>query len=154
MTSDAQDRRLLDVLQEGFPISPQPYAELGERLGLSEADVLDRVKRLHATGRIRGIGPIFDLHRLGYVSTLCAAQVEPERLEEVADRINSFAEVTHNYQRDHAYNLWFTVIAPSQERLESIVTAIRNEPGVIEAASFPSEKTYKIRVRFDLSGGQ
>jgi len=152
MTLDTRDRQILHHLQENFPIVSQPFDAVATALGLSESEVLDCVRRLTAEKRIRAVGPVYDLQRLGYVSTLCAAQVDPARLEAVAERAGSFVEVTHNYEREHRYNLWFTVIASTPARLEEVLAAVRAEPGVGEAVAFPAEKTYKNRVRFDLTG--
>lgn len=145
---DELDRQLLDIIQSAFPVKRRPFLALAERLGSKEDDVIARVRRLCDEGLIRGVGPVFDLHRLGYTSTLCAAQVAPEKLSDVAAFVNGYVEVTHNYRRDHVFNLWFTLIAPSSERIEEILSAIRTREGVAEVASLPAEKTYKIKVHF------
>lgn len=145
---DAFDRQLLDILQQEFPVVRRPFLALAERLGSTEDEVLARVRRLCDEGLVRGIGPVFDLHRLGYTSTLCAARVAPDKLADAAAFVNGYVEVTHNYRRDHAFNLWFTLIAPSPERIEEILAEIRAQDGVAEVTSLPAEKTYKIKVHF------
>ncbi len=153
MTLDSLDRQLLERIQRAFPVEPRPFRALADQVGSTEADVLTRVQRLQDQGIIRQIGPVFDLKRLDHISTLCAAKVAPGEVEAVAAVINQFTEVTHNYLREHAYNLWFTVIAPSGERIEAILQTIRGATGVEDVVSLPAERTFKIDVRFDTTGG-
>lgn len=152
MTMDDLDRRLVDAAQHGFPVAARPFAALAQRLATTEADVLARVRRLHEAGVIREVGPVFDLRKLGYTSTLCAARVREDCIESVGAMVSGFGEVTHNYLRDDALNMWFTLIAPSSERIDAILERIRAQEGVDEVFSLPAEKTYKINVRFDTAG--
>ena len=99
---DALDRRILDIIQTDFPLSPRPYAVLGERLGLSEEEVFRRVRALREKKIIRRLGANFQSAKLGFVSTLCAAKVPGEKLEAFIDAVNAEPGVTHNYFRDHA----------------------------------------------------
>lgn len=146
---DADDRRLLHLLQAEFPLEARPYAVLGARLGLSEEDVAGRVARLRESGVIRRLGANFDSRRLGCASTLAAASVPPDRLEMFVKAVNARPEVTHNYLRDHRFNVWFTIIAPDMEQVEAIVAAISRQTG-IEVRSLPATRLYKIRVDFSL----
>jgi DNA-binding Lrp family transcriptional regulator len=152
MTLDDLDRRILDRVQSGFPIASRPFQVLAEQVGSSEDEVLARVRRLQEEKIIRQIGPVFELKRLDHVSTLCAAKVRPDAVEDAAAFINKYREVTHNYLRENAFNVWFTVIASSPERIESILDEIRHIPGVESVVSLPAEKTYKIKVQFALGG--
>lgn len=144
---DALDRAILNEIQSHFPIVPRPYAEVGERVGVSEAEVLRRVQALVEAGVIRRIGANFTSRRLGYTSTLCAAHVPPAELERFVEVVNRYPGVTHNYLRCHHYNVWFTLIAPSKVRLEEILTEISRETGV-EILSLPAVEVFKIKVDF------
>ncbi|MBW1992440.1 MAG: AsnC family transcriptional regulator, partial [Deltaproteobacteria bacterium] len=114
---DPLDRAILNEIQSHFPIVSRPYEEVGRRVGASEAEVLRRVQRLYDAGVIRRIGANFTSRKLGYTSTLCAAEVPAEELERFAEVVNRYPGVTHNYLRRHRYNVWFTLIAESEERL-------------------------------------
>ena len=146
------DLKLLDVVQSDFPIESRPFRKLAEVLGDSEDEVLQRVRDLQAKGYIREVGAVFDLKRLGYASTLCAAQVAPESVDAAAALINSFPEVTHNYLRDNPFNVWFTVIARSVEHIEKILDRVRAKPGVARVISLPQRKMFKIQVHFSTGG--
>ena len=113
---DAHDRRLLDEFQAGIPLVPRPFAQMAEQLGLAEGEVIARLRLLTESGAVSRVGPVFRPRQLG-ASTLAAMAVPPERLAEVAALVNSFAEVNHNYEREHAFNLWFVLTAPDQSGL-------------------------------------
>ena len=140
------EARLIDLLQSDFPLVERPYAALGERLGLSEAMCFGKVKALVSSGIVRRIGASFDSRRLGYVSTLVALAVPPERLDAVAAQVGALPNVTHNYSRDGRFNLWFTLIARSREEIEAIVR--EQAKAATEAIELPAEKTYKLRATF------
>ena len=152
MSLDVLDRQLIDMIQSDFPLAPEPFRVLGDRLGLSAQDVIERLARLQQAGHIRQIGPVFDLKKLGFTSSLCAAKVDPAHLDEAVAFINGFDEVTHNYLRGHAYNVWFTLIAPTSERIAAILDKIRSVPGVADVVSLPAERTFKIKVHFATAG--
>lgn len=148
---DDIDNRLLNVIQSDFPISAQPYRVLGERLGITEKDALARVRALADSGIIRRIGPSFDTRKLRHASTLVAARIPAERLQEVADLVSSFPEVTHNYSRDFDYNLWFTLVCRDPADLEARLQQIKSRTGVSDMHSLPAERMFKIRVEFEFS---
>ena len=147
---DDLDRAILNEIQSNFPLVPRPYAEMGKRVGASESEVLDRVRFMHEAGIIRRIGANFASRKLGYTSTLCAARVPPENLEHFAAVVNRYPGVTHNYLRKHRYNVWFTLIAESRERLAQILDEIRETSGVAEILSLPAEEVFKIKVDFPM----
>jgi len=120
---------------------------------LSEDEVIERLEKLKKAGIVRRIGAVFDLRRLGYVSTLCALKVPPGRLAEVARTVNSFPGVTHNYLREHEYNMWFTLIGPSRQDLERTMEEIKKRTGLTELLELPAERSFKIRVNFNLEVG-
>lgn len=144
------EKEILNMIQDGFPLTRRPFAELAIRLGRGEEEVMQVVKDLKERGIIRRIGASFDSQRLSLASTLVAMKVPPERIEEVAAVVNSYPEVTHDYQRDHEYSLWFTLIAPDQGRIEEIIEEIKRKTGVQEIYSLPTQRRFKIRVKFDL----
>ena len=147
---DDLDRNLLNRIQSDFPITSRPYAAIAGDLGITEAEVILRLKRLKERGIIRRIGGNFVPHKLGFVSTLCAAKVPEEKLESFAETVNRYPGVTHNYTRDNAFNVWFTFIAPSMEEIDANLKAISRETGVREILNLPSTKVFKIRAHFDL----
>jgi len=147
---DDTDRRLLNRIQSDFPITRNPYAEIGRELGLSEGEVLARVDRLREQGVIRRIGGNFSPDRLGYVSTLCAAEVPEGAVERFAAAVNRHPGVTHNYLREHRFNVWFTVIASSREEIEAHLESIRRETGVAKILNLPATHVFKIRAQFDV----
>jgi len=149
---DSLDKKILTEIQSGLPAEERPFDALAARLGIGADELLDRLRRLARAGVIRRIGPVFDSRRLGYASTLVAARVPPERLAEVAARVSRLPGITHNYERRHAWNLWFTLTAPSAEAIEQALDELRRETGIREFHSLPAEAVYKIRVQFDLAG--
>lgn len=144
---DDVDRRLLDIIQIDFPLSPRPYAVLGERTGIAEEEALRRVNALRAARIIRRMGANFQSARLGWVSTLCAAKVPEDRLEAFTAVVNACPGVTHNYLRAHAYNVWFTLISPSREQEAATLEAVERETG-IAVLNLPATRLFKIRVDF------
>lgn len=145
---DAVDGRLIWEAQVRFPIEERPFAALGERMGIGEAEVLERLRRLREAGVVRRIGAVFDSRRLGYVSTLVAARVPPERLAEVAAMAGALPGVTHNYSRRHRYNLWFTLTATSEAAIDAAIADLRRRSGIDDVHALPAERVYKIQAVF------
>lgn len=141
--------RLIRELQTRFPAASAPFAVTARRLGTSEKEILDTVKTALADGTIREFGPVFDPRRLGYVSTLVAAEVEESSIETCAEALNPVPEITHNYLRDHTINLWFTVIAAGRERLQTVIGKAAALRGVARVMSLPVKKVFKIRAVWD-----
>lgn len=150
---DAIDRRILDVIQSGFPVTARPYAELGRDLGLTEAETLARVRALKESGVIRRIGANFQSARLGWHSTLCAAKVPPERMEHFVATVNAHPGVTHNYLRDHEFNVWFTFIGEDPETVQQALADIGAATGV-DVLYLPATRLFKIKVDFAMQGGE
>jgi DNA-binding Lrp family transcriptional regulator len=147
---DDIDKAILNRIQSDFPIASRPYGVIAQELGLSENDVIDRVRRLKTQGIIRRIGANFVPGKLGFVSTLCAGKVPDDRIDAFADVVNSYPGVTHNYVRDNSYNVWFTFISPSREDIEQCLAEISNKTGVTEILNLPATKVFKIKAHFDL----
>ncbi|MFZ5449780.1 MAG: AsnC family transcriptional regulator [Thermodesulfobacteriota bacterium] len=147
---DDLDRAILNEIQSHFPIVSRPYAEMGTKVGASEAEVLTRVKAMTEAGIIRRLGANFTSRKLGYTSTLCAARVPRDKLEHFVAVVNGYPGVTHNYLRQHHYNVWFTLIADSEARLYHILEEISQATGVPEILSLPAQEVFKIKVDFPL----
>jgi len=145
---DQHDRDVLNVIQTGFPVEARPYAVIGEKVGLSEQEAYNRVMKMKEGNVIRRIGATFDSRKLHFTSTLCSAKVPAERLEEVAAIVSEYPEVTHNYERNHAYNLWFTLIAESGERIRQILGEIEGKTGIPPIRNMPAKIMFKIKVDF------
>ena len=147
---DEPDRKILNAIQSDFPITERPYEALGRQLGLSEEEVLQRVKRLKEEGIIRRIGGNFHSSKLDFRSTLCAAKVPEEKIESFVKVVNRHPGVTHNYLRNHEFNVWFTFIAPSFEAIEHSLKEISDITGVREVYSLPAVRMFKIKVDFEV----
>lgn len=147
---DQIDKKLLNEIQSGFPVSPRPYLDLGGRLGISEDEVIERVKTLKEKGIIRRIGGSVNSRKLGFASTLCAARVPEDRIGMFVEEVNSYSGVTHNYLRDNDYNIWFTFIAPDSEAIEKSLKEISDKTGVSNILNMPAERMFKIKVDFEV----
>ncbi|MDD2603677.1 MAG: AsnC family transcriptional regulator [Desulfobacterales bacterium] len=147
---DDIDRTLLNRIQSDFPLVERPFAAIGQALGIPEAEVITRIQRLKHEEVIRRIGGNFVPDKVGFVSTLCAAEVPADRIEDFARVVNRYGGVTHNYLRDHQVNVWFTFIAPSMDEIETHLAAIRRETGVADIHNLPATQVFKIRAQFDL----
>ena len=146
---DSVDRQLLDIIQTGFPLTPRPYADLGQMLGIAEEEALERVRGLKARKIIRRLGANFQSAKLGFRSTLCAAKVPEETLESFVAEVNRHTGVTHNYLRDHEYNVWFTCIGPSWEAVCELLDGVTRKTG-IPILNLPAKRMYKIKVDFQM----
>jgi len=147
---DSIDSAILNRIQSDFPITSRPFLTVADELELTEKDVLERVARLKADGIIRRIGGNFVPGKLGFVSTLCAARVPADKIDYFAETVNRYPGVTHNYQRDNTYNVWFTFIAPSREEIEDNLRQIIKDTGVEDILNLPATKVFKIRAEFEV----
>jgi DNA-binding Lrp family transcriptional regulator len=147
---DEVDRAIINIIQSDFPIVSRPYLEIGERVHLREEEVFERIKRLKTMGIIRRIGGNFDSRQLNFASTLCAAKVPEEAIEGFVGVVNQYPGVTHNYLRDHEYNVWFTFIAPNMDYITNALEEISRITGVPEIRNLPAVKMFKIRVDFEV----
>ena len=147
---DSTDSAILNRIQSDFPITPRPYLTVADELDLTEKEVLDRVARLKADGIIRRIGGNLVPGKLGFVSTLCAASVPVDKIDYFAEIVNRYPGVTHNYQRDNAYNIWFTFIAPSMDEIEKNLKKIAEDSGIDDILNLPATKVFKIRAEFEV----
>lgn len=146
---DSIDKKLLDIIQTAFPLVPRPYEELGRQLGISEEEALSRVKALKEKKIIRRLGANFQSAKLGFRSTLCGAHVPEEKLDSFIAEVNALPGVTHNYLRNHEFNVWFTLIGPSWDNVCATLKDLEERTGVA-IMNLPAEKLFKIRVDFQM----
>ncbi len=151
MSVEQTDKQLLHLIQSNFPVVPHPFAEIGQQLGISEQEVLERIARLQQEGIIRRLGGLFDSRKVGYTGTLCALQVPEADIDRAASIINSYPGITHNYLRNHHYNMWFTLLAPSEQHINDILTEIKQKTGLMNILNLPALNIFKVRVNFNLS---
>jgi len=147
---DEIDRAILNRIQSDFPITRRPYLSIADDLNLSEEKIIKRLKRLKQKGIIRRIGGNFAPEKLGFVSTLCAAKVPEDKIDNFAKIVNRYPGVTHNYRRDNRYNIWFTFIAQSMKEIIGNLEDISRETGVNGIINLPATKMYKIKAHFNL----
>ena len=149
---DDVDRRLLNLLQGSFPLSVRPFAGVGEAAGISEDEVLARTQHLIDERIIRQVTPIFDTRALGYSSMLVAAKVDPENPHRAAGVINAHPGVSHNYLRNHEFNLWFTIAVEPDSRLglDGTLEALGEEAGAESMRQLPTLRLFKIRMDLEM----
>ena len=147
---DDTDKNILNEIQSNFPITSKPFFDLGKRFNLSEPDVIERIKRLKDEGIIRRIGGNLQSSQLNFVSTLCAAKVPEGKIDHFVEAVNHYPGVTHNYLRNHEYNIWFTFIAQDMDYINNALRHISEETGVIEILNLPAIKKFKIKVDFEV----
>lgn len=150
MELDDIDKRILVELQGDLPVVKRPFKEIADSVAISEDEFFTRVKRLQKEDIIRKFGLRIDSEKVGFKSTLIAMKVIPERLEETADRLSGYDFVTHNYARDHEYNLWFTVIERDESALRKAIERIEREVEYENMLDLPVRRKFKIDVRFDI----
>ncbi|MHB1999428.1 MAG: siroheme decarboxylase subunit alpha [Solirubrobacteraceae bacterium] len=148
------DRRLLNLMQGSFPLHERPYAHVAQLAGIAEEEALARVAHLLQKRIIRQVTPIFDTRALGYSSMLVAAKVDPEHPHRAAKAINAHPGVSHNYLRNHDFNLWFTIaVEPdSPLGLEGTLDVLAREAGATSVRELPTLKLFKIRMDLEMEG--
>ncbi len=144
------DKKLLNLIQTDLPLEKRPFSVIAETLGTDENTVIERLRFLKEQGLIRRIGPFFDSGRLGYVSTLVALRVKAAHVADVAQNINRYTGVTHNYEREGKFNLWFALISPSILVQTEILAEIERLAGVEQLISLPATRKFKVSVQFKL----
>ena len=150
---DDIDSRILRELQHNFPLSERPYEVVADRLQISTEQLWTHVQRMLDEGVIRRMGASFDSNKLGFRSTLAAVSVEPELVDRAAKVIGRFPEVTHNYLRDDVFNIWFTLIAIDEKRIEDVLEEIRTTLSLEKSAvlNLPVKELFKLDARFNVS---
>ena len=147
---DDTDKLIINRIQSNFPISTNPYRDIAEELRLDENEVIHRIQKLKENGIIRRIGGNFGPDKLGFFSTLCAAKVPENKIRIFTEVVNNYPGVTHNYLREHDYNIWFTFISPSVEQIAKNLKEIETRTGVSDILNLPATKVFKIKAQFSL----
>jgi len=150
---DKIDSRILQELQDDFPLSERPYEVTADRLQISRVELWDRIQRMLDDGLIRRMGASFDSNKFGFRSTLAAVSVDPELVDRAAEIIGQFPEVTHSYLRNDVFNIWFTIIAVDDKRIEDILEQIRTFLSLerSKVLNLPEKRLFKLDARFSVS---
>jgi DNA-binding Lrp family transcriptional regulator len=143
---DQTDRRLINALLDGFPISARPFAEIGRALGLSEDETMTRLQSLLDRRVVNRFGPFFNAEAMGGAVTLAAMAVPEERFDEIAEVVNGFPEVAHNYQRTHALNMWFVVACQQPSEIATVLRRISEATG-LDVIDLPKEEEYFLELK-------
>lgn len=147
---DNIDKKILNILQKEFPLVEQPFLAIAERCGITEEETIARIQRMKDKGIIRRIGAVFDGIRLGRASTLCAARVPEDKIDLFVRTVNANKGVTHNYRRNHEYNIWFTATAANLEELTALIAGLKEKTGVDDILDMRAVRTFKINASFDV----
>lgn len=154
---DQIDLAILNALQNDLPLVSHPWNVIANQLGITETEILNRMKMLEGAGIIRGISPVLESRHLGlHAATLVAFHVPEERIDEIAAVISSYPEVSHNFQRDHYYSLWFTIAAQNADGIQRVLDEILHRAGIpaSDALDLRTIKKIKIDVRFSFLPAQ
>ena len=147
---DLIDKQLLNDIQWSFPLEDRPYLEISKRYNMTEDEVMNRIAYMKDISLIRQINAIFDTRRLGYKSALVAFAVKPDKLDYIANEVNKHPGVSHNYERNHEFNMWFTLAVPPYGEMKTDLDKLSSLDGVIKYRLLPTLKLYKIGVRLDM----
>lgn len=145
---DALDRRIVNALQGGFPVTETPFAEAAATLGIDEDDLIGRIDRLRTDGWLSRFGPMYNADRLGGATALAAMAVPESDFDAVAEKVNAHAEIAHNYARSHALNMWFVIATETPERIASVIDEIERETG-LSVYNMPKIEEYFVGLRFE-----
>ena len=150
---DKTDSRILQELQDAFPLSERPYEIIAKKLNISEEELWNRIQIMLDEGVIRRMGASFDSKKLGFRSTLAAVSVDSEQVDHAAEIIGQFHEVTHSYLRNDVFNIWFTIIAVDDNRIEDILEQIRTSLSLEKSKvlNLPVKRLFKLDARFRVS---
>lgn len=147
---DEFDSAIVNCLQSGFPLVERPFAVVAAELGLAEEDLIARVRKLLEEGVLTRFGPMYQVERMGGAFSLAAMRVPPEDFDRVAATVNALPEVAHNYQREHAYNMWFVLATERPEGIARAIDRIERETG-LPVLNFPKLREYFVEFKLDAS---
>lgn len=148
MTPDATDRRIINALQGGFPLSDEPYREVAATLDLSEDELIDRLSHLLDGRVLTRFGPMYQVERMGGAFVLAAMAVPEERFDEVAAQVNALSEVAHNYRREHELNMWFVLATETPAGIDAAIDRIERDTG-LRVEAFPKEREYFVEMKLN-----
>lgn len=146
---DAMDRKVINSLQGDFPVCERPFAAVAEQLGITEDECIARIGDMLWTGTLSRFGPMFDAERMGGAFTLAAMTVPEKDFDRIADIVNKFPQVAHNYEREHKLNMWFVLAAEAPEDIPRIIARIESQTG-LKVYDFPRLREFHIGLRLDL----
>ncbi len=146
---DELDRAIINRLQESFPLDPRPYREAARELGIDEAELIRRLEGLLERRMLTRFGPLYNAEQLGGGLSLCAMRVPEQAFDRVAEQVNAFPEVAHNYARDHAFNLWFVLATGTPERIGEVLAEIEQATG-LPVYDMPKEEEFFVGLRFEV----
>lgn len=145
---DALDRKLINELQNGFPLSERPFRDVAEQVGSDEDTVIAKLARLRESGVLSRFGPMYHAERMGGGLTLAALSVPEDDFDRVNDIVNAFPEVAHNYKREHELNMWFVLATETPERIEACCHEITEQTGY-QVYNMPKKQEFFIGLRFE-----
>ncbi len=143
---DATDRKIINGLQGGFPVSEHPYRDAASKLGLDQESLIERLDRMLADGVLSRFGPMYNAENLGGAVTLCAMQVPQHVFDEVAEQVNQHREVAHNYERGHALNMWFVIATETPQEIAAVIAMIESETG-LKVYDFPKSQEFYVGLK-------
>lgn len=142
------DKKILNRLQQDIPFETSPWRKISRELNIEEPALLKRIDFLKKKGIIRRISATFNPRKIGFISTLAAVKVAPENIDNVAQAISLYPEVTHNYKRDAEYNIWFTLVAKNRKRISQVISQLKKNKKIDSILELPANKLFKIDVNF------
>ncbi len=145
---DEIDKRIINALQDGFPICDAPYRQVAAQLGLNELELIERLKTLLDNGALTRFGPLYNAEQMGGALTLAAVKAPIDRFDEITEIINSFPEVAHNYARNHELNMWFVIATETPEQVRQTINAIERQTG-LTVYNMPKNQEYFVNLKLD-----
>lgn len=143
------DKKIINNLQGGFPLGEHPWEIVSKQLDIPVDEIIIRIERLQAEGYISRFGPLYNAEKLGGGLTLAAMKVPPNRFDEVAGCVNAFAEVAHNYQREHTLNMWFVIATEKPEQIKKVIKQIERQTGLL-VYNMPKKEEYFLELKFEV----
>jgi len=145
---DTIDRAIINTLQNGFPICPSPYKKVAQSLGLTEQDLIERIQVLLDNGTLSRFGPMYHAEQMGGALTLAALKVPKDNFDNIAEIINAFPEVAHNYAREHALNMWFVLATETPEKIQQVINDIETQTK-LKVYNMPKEHEYFVGLKLE-----
>lgn len=145
---DEFDRVIVNRLQDGLPLCEQPFAALARELEIDEGQIVARISKLLDENILTRFGPLYDAERLGGALTLCALSARPDAFDDIAEKVNAHPETAHNYEREHALNMWFVLATESRGRIAEVVAEIESETGC-RVLQFPKQEEFFVGLRLE-----
>jgi len=145
---DDIDKKIINHLQGGFPVCESPYQVVAEQLGLTEGELIKRIESLLDSGILSRFGPLYHAEQMGGALTLAAVKAPEPQFDAIAEIINAFPEVAHNYERNHELNMWFVIATDLPERLAAVIEEIQQQTG-LEVYNMPKINEYFVGLKLE-----